>query len=135
MIETTRAYIAGFFDGEGCVNAHFSGGGPRLHLTFAQQRLAVLYYIQREFARVGIPSSIMTRPGSKSNRPQSRLSVHGAVNISLVLKLMLPYLVVKRVEAEAGIELASLIGRRGQRPTHDNLERRSQLLATIRERR
>jgi hypothetical protein len=57
------------------------------------------------------------------------------VNISLVLKLMLPYLVVKRVEAEAGIELASLIGRRGQRPTHDNLERRSQLLATIRERR
>jgi len=109
MNDTTRAYIAGFFDGEGCVSlSKRSNTTYGVSLTWSQKRPRVLYYIQEQFLRVGITSNIQTLTAPKSGNTHYRLSVNGKDNVSLVLKLMAPYNVVKKVEVDTAIKLVSM---------------------------
>lgn len=97
------AYIAGFFDGEGCIYVVKMVGnknpGYSLKLEI-NQRLdndSILYYIQSKFGG----NIHHKRPSFNSNR-HTRWSIHGDLAIA-VLKQLLPYLKIKKLQAEVAI--------------------------------
>lgn len=91
-------YIAGFFDGEGCV--HFTPDG-RVQVGITQQKPEVLYMIQKQFGggvRISDRACCTYRWGS-----------HGKKVTKKFLIAILPYSVVKKTEIELGLEAVELI--------------------------
>src|SRR5215475_5687920 len=85
-----RAYIAGFFDGEGCV--HFRNGRP--HLSIAQKDPAVLHKIQ---GMLGY-GSIFQPQGMDKHRYEHawRLTITRDVYTYHFVRMIYKYSVVKR---------------------------------------
>lgn len=95
MTEKNAAYFAGFFDGEGCIhidNKH------RLSITVSNTNERV---IEMFSTIIGGTVKIRSRRNSKQ-RDITRWAVSGQ-RAMMFLEKMLPYLVVKREEAELAI--------------------------------
>lgn len=96
------AYVAGFFDGEGCIQIPCNErGNYSLRINVCQKSEAVLQYIR---SRLGGEIS--------DGRGVKILYWHG-FNALPVLELILPWLVVKKSQAELAIEFGHTIVARG----------------------
>lgn len=89
----TWEYLAGFFDGEGCVSVytHRSQSVPAVRLSIGQQRTEVLYQII-EFLGCG-------------NVSKTKLQIYGRDNVRRVMEGMLPHAIVKARELRLALEL------------------------------
>lgn len=99
--ESTRAYIAGIFDGEGCVSSHKSRGYTNLSLYIGQKDLSLLEWIRDELGLGRI----------YSERDCARLQISKREEIREFVKLVYPYSRVKREQLKLGYLLAGLQGR------------------------
>lgn len=103
MVEPTElAYLAGFFDGEGCITVvRRERGKMTLAVRTSQVNPAPLYRFVKAFGGKVEPIKGSLQPGRRQAYQWGRYSQ----NASDVLEALLPYLQVKRAEAEMGIAL------------------------------
>lgn len=103
------AYVAGFFDGEGCIQiaktssmsvSNHVVGGLGLIVNVVNTNLEVIRSIQEKFGGTLIPKSDRRR-----TRPAYYLVFSGK-NAAWFLHCLLPYLIVKRKQAEAALVFA-----------------------------
>jgi intein/homing endonuclease len=98
------AYLAGFFDGEGCISIHsrYGSDGWKTRLTISQsdKKLIVL---QKE---VGIGHIHRVRPSTRfKSRQGYQWNINRAAHVELFLTNVLPYLRFKRRQAKWAILL------------------------------
>lgn len=109
----TDAYIAGFFDGEGCVAAKRQRGPKRrIYLRIGQKHPEVLHLIQTE---LGYGSVHQRRDGLHI------LNITGRKNTTDFIQRILPYAVVKRSQLHIALAMNGCIG------VTDTIENRDQL--------
>lgn len=99
-------YVAGFFDGEGCIVISYSEASPKrsyrkmsLMVSVAQKNPEVLYLIRGMF---GGQIQINKRTGCHSLRWSPRAG-------GIFLKEIYPYLVVKKKQAELALQYRALV--------------------------
>jgi len=100
------AYIAGFFDGEGCVtitNYTYTNGKQyfSLQLHIANTNYSVLGYIQSKFG-----GTIYSRNNGGNRKIGHFLRLHSE-KAKYMLESIYPYLKVKSRQAEIGLEFQS----------------------------
>lgn len=89
-----RAYLAGFFDGEGCV--YLLPRGRTIQVSLTQKKPQVLYLVQQEFGgKVTLHS-----------RGCYRWRCNGRPESLKFLRAIRPYSIVKRYDVEVGIAYA-----------------------------
>jgi len=114
-------YIAGFFDGEGCITSHYRKNNTMTKdVTIAQKDPTILYEIQ-DFFDVGYVWENSCVWG-----------VNGARDIELVLNALLPYLRIKKHRAELMLEICSMVRGSGWRVPPEHHARRRELGDQIR---
>lgn len=94
----SNEYLAGFFDGEGCV--YFTPNG-RVSVNITQKRTAVLYKIKEDFGGA-------VRSNGRACKC-SQWTIGGRKDIKRFLSAILPYSVVKKAEVEIGLEAVDLV--------------------------
>ena len=133
--ERQKAYLAGFFDGEGCIHGYFTHprNGRRMgstKVTVVCGNLEVLMFGQKLFG-----GSINKRVFKEKPKWNDALTWHlGTKETSVFLRAVLPYLIVKRQEAEVALELWELANHpnRGSRKLpEDVINKRSELVAKL----
>jgi hypothetical protein len=113
IAETDIAYLAGFFDGEGCISMGVvkNPGGRRYHLMavfVTNSNYAVLNHLRERF---GGRLDQLLAPGKNPNwLPQWRL-VWPASKHTEILETLLPLLIVKRRQAELGLQFRQTVTR------------------------
>lgn len=148
-------YLAGFFDGEGCVGIYErsvanSGTGAvnpscSLSLSISNTNLEVLEHIKKKCGGIISNSSKDWYPPLKSGGPRKTLwrwSAQAREGAHL-LKAMLPFLIIKRKQAVVGLEYYAITstrlgkrhpGRNGQPPlSSKDLTERRRLMHKIRD--
>lgn len=103
ITETEKAYIAGFMDGEGCISiGKYQGKHNRTPVYQLQLVISQKVDVLRDLCRIaGVGSVCLNNHKEGRKYQQWRMSPHDAVDF---LKAILPYLRVKRQEAEIAIE-------------------------------
>ena len=140
VTETSKSYIAGLFDGEGSIYIQKSVR-KRSTVYALSVRLHNSYSPAIEFCvrETGLGKRVPMKRGSstpKYYKPMWAWSLKGR-EAEAVLKMMLPYLIIKRKQAELGIEFFS--DRRPRfggnskekRLTDGDLERRQRIKRSI----
>jgi len=94
------AYIAGFFDGEGCV----STGRRHLAIKLAQKNRGVLDYIVKTLGYGKV---------RRCNNGHHSMYIYSKPRQTRFIKLVLPYSIVKRSQLEVGLQLLNLIPKSG----------------------
>ncbi|GAH99585.1 unnamed protein product, partial [marine sediment metagenome] len=106
--EQEIAYLAGFFDGEGCVllKFNYSAGGPSSYLSVQLANVfpAPLYLCQRIFG--GKVSLAKSRHGCNAVYQWGVYSKKAETFLTVVL----PYLIIKKEEAVLALQHAALRG-------------------------
>lgn len=107
------AYTAGLFDGEGSVTTKLSRGGgipnARINLTNTNPR-AVMWMKELFGGSISDQSTSPSRPKTWKVSYTWELSGNKAAE---VLRLLLPYLILKRAQAEQAIALQAIPRRKG----------------------
>lgn len=105
--KTNIAYIAGFFDGEGCIYGRGTG-------SFAK-RPSIRIQITQKFPNILKKMQKVTNLGKVRQRSSQRSTgsymyiITGRKNVSKFIKLILPYSIIKRQQLLLGLKLAKLI--------------------------
>jgi LAGLIDADG-like domain len=107
MREVSIEYIAGLFDGEGCVTWQSRNSKnnyspvPYCKIQMTDHEVLECVYLTLKKHNVGTYMKVMFPPSSqKSNRqPQTHLVWAGALRTRALLELLLPYLITKRKQA------------------------------------
>lgn len=107
-MELSPQWIAGFFDGEGCISIQSDKG---LRVIFINTRRDVLLAVSEGFGGVGKLKVKKRIPGERGTRPCYQWITWGR-EAQRVLETLLPYLVIKKSEAEVALEFQSLIVQR-----------------------
>jgi hypothetical protein len=120
------AYLAGIFDGEGCVTICMMGGKARrqpmhaLNCIVAMTCREIPYLLQDRFG-----GNVLAEKVRGANRqPSWRWRTHGWHAVDF-LRDVLPYLRVKRKQAELAIEFQTTKKRYKGIPAHEMLRRDS----------
>ena len=122
-------YAAGFFDGEGCVNCSTNkSGSPFVRILVVNTNLEVLERFKETWG-----GDINKNYKPKDNWKQAYTWRLSHIAASLFLKEMLPYLVIKKKQAELAIQFTSIRPGRGNSWTDDSLKEANNLLDKIRE--
>ena len=142
VTELDKAYLAGIIDGEGYIGIGLNKAGAgghknpqhTLRMTISQSNQPFLVYLRNKWDGIG---SICINRGSKQNRTGYKwnISANQAVTI---LEQVLPYLIIKRTQAELGIELQNrnnyICGRgRGYEVSQEELARRDDIKQKVSE--
>lgn len=103
----TWEYLAGFFDGEGCICICKRGNSHRTLLTINNCNKEVMDKIDFFL----LTSSYRKRKVSTfSRKPIYVIDIREQQQIKVILKGMLPYLIVKKRKAELMIEYIDTVG-------------------------
>lgn len=112
MLDTDLAWAAGFIDGEGCFSVVFGNhGGHYVMLSVNNTSVEGLDRLQSIFG--GCISNQTYR--NVNYKPTSLWRVQG-VSAAKVTELVLPFLTVKKQQAELLLEFQSTIGGRNKYP-------------------
>lgn len=133
LSETQKAYFAGFFDGEGCIHIAKKEKQPdgeyleyQLQVDYTNTNKEVMNYIVSFFA-----GTLIKRNGVNFNqRPYWHWKIYSR-SAKIFLKTILPYLIVKRAEANKAIEFQDLMESRHGRLSEDILQQRKILAKEI----
>jgi hypothetical protein len=115
----TPEWLAGFFDGEGCVSASTSNGrrgelrNPRLIVHVTQSDYQLLSLIAMKFSPDGCMYSPVRKRGGHEKRPIYCVSFGGKSCLPF-LEYIAPHVILKRKLVLWGIEMAKLTGERGK---------------------
>jgi hypothetical protein len=108
MTELDKAYIAGFIDADGCINAQIVRRDDyqlkfqiRVSITFFQSTKRHWFLLQMQKC---IKHGAVLR---KRNDGISELSIVGATNVSSALRGVLPFLRIKKKQAELVLQIVS----------------------------
>lgn len=132
----TPEWLAGFFDGEGCVSASMSGvRNPRLIVSITQSDFNLLSLIGMKFSQGGSLYSPIRKGAQREKRPCWILSFGGKSCLP-ILEYIRPHVILKRKLVEWGIEMAKLTGERGKAGRGGSLpklvmERRQELMTLV----
>ncbi len=121
----TRAYLAGLFDGEGCVHLVTRSNrraSSRVRLTLAQKDPTILYWIQ---ATLGY-GQVYTSSGCPIWVVQRKKEARRFI------QLILPFARIKRGQLEMALQMQDLIGEPGCKVTKANLHQRAELHSEFR---
>lgn len=128
MVDAEIAYLAGFFDGEGCVSIiHTPARGEHYYevrVSANQVDPSPLYVMQRRFGGRLIP--LATKPGLRQQYGWIVTGPRGRA----ALEAMLPFLIVKRTQAILAMQFQDGM-RKGQRITPEIIEQRRELAALV----
>jgi len=106
--EITWEWLAGFFDGEGCVRAYQGKQGqarPYVQMSQAAPRERVLYEISDFLNSQGINNRVFRNPAAKKHwNDYFGLQVIGRTHCAEFLRSVLPHLRVKTEEATTVLE-------------------------------
>lgn len=131
MLLTERAYLAGLFDGEGCISL-----GNRRYYTpsvvIAQQRAGVLAKYAVLLREVGIQAHLKIKIGTRTGHEITHLTVHGRTGVFRFLVVVHPFVEVKRREVDLTFQLLELMGQQGNRLSESDLKQRHELAIQIR---
>jgi hypothetical protein len=89
------AYIAGFFDGEGCIYKT-PRGSYTMQMTQSAKQDAVLHQISAFLAADGVTNQITPARQCGLGQPSRHLKITKSSSMERCLAQMLPYLIVKR---------------------------------------
>lgn len=110
----TWDYLAGFFDGEGCIfyeiyqYKKYKCHRFECHITQSQSRSEVLFLIKDFLKMKKIKSRIIFRePGTEKAEPQFRLIIGGMGYGKEFLEKIIPFLFVKREKAKKALKFIS----------------------------
>lgn len=128
MVDAELAYLAGFFDGEGCVSIiHTPARGEHYYevrVSANQVDPSPLYVMQRRFGGRLVPLH---------RNPEHR-QIYGWIVTGPrgreALEAMLPFLTVKRTQAILAVEFQKGM-KKGQRITPELIEQRRELAALV----
>lgn len=121
--KTDIAYIAGFFDGEGCISIAMS---KHIRISISQKFPGVLHYIKN---LLGYGKVVPTY----KNRAY-QFKIYGRDNYKKFIQTILPFSKVKKEQLKVGLELLALLGKPGwPRITEANLNHRRRLNKKLRE--
>ena len=96
------AYLAGLFDGEGCIKIQHNKGGYGLSITIQMYCKKIIYKIQESFGgSAGGPYG--------KNRKKYSWQVNGN-DVGRILNLITPYLIEKKEQAELALDYVKTIG-------------------------
>jgi len=114
------AYIAGFIDGEGCISLH-SIRHVRGSRTTVSPRLIIVNTHKGviDYLAEKLNTTIYARPSCGNAKGTFRMSVQGKKRLIPLLHLLLPYLIVKKLQAELIIEWADGRDESGRFSTRD----------------
>jgi len=104
-------YVAGFFDGEGCIFMNHISGRLTGHykVTITQSERPVLQGVAAFLAQNGIDSRIYGRQKMTGQRRQLiNLIIQRKENVVKFLRFVIPYLWVKRVQAQDALRIMSM---------------------------
>ena len=110
------AYIAGFFDGEGCIAGYITESKhPIVKIIIGQRRPETLFWIKETLGMGGI---------YKNPRGSSCWRIGSKKDVKKFISLILPYSKDKKKQLLVGRKLVNLIGKSGHSPGPENyLER------------
>ena len=111
----TPQWVAGFFDGEGTVCASKAGPMYNVSVMFTNTDLRVLTLLALKFQPCVGPDLKKTHFG---NKPCYRIKWGGRRAIEF-LEYIKDHVIVKRVQVEAGLEIARFVSRRDGRGGDD----------------
>lgn len=121
MTKLEKAWLAGFFDGEGCIHpiSYKKKGPTGIRITLGQKFPNVLYYIKGllKFGQVNL----------RNNRRTHSFQVANKTQCQRFIEIILPYSIVKRKQLEIGLQYIKLIGSVGYPATKENHIRRIEL--------
>ena len=122
----TPQWLAGFFDGEGCVHAGYDcrNGLVRLIVSIAQKDILPLTLIKLKFMRY------CSGPNRARNHTVSSITFTGR-NCIPFLNFIKDYVICKRTQVEDAIELANLINDTPSSVSDENATRRVVLAERI----
>lgn len=121
------SYVAGFFDGEGCISSSFSKSRlPRVGITITQKDPHILELISNflGFGQVGLDK--------KSWGDCGILRITGASDQRKFLQGILPYVIGKKSQVDLALRLIDLNGGQGRKVSAEvraDRERLAQLLS------
>jgi hypothetical protein len=122
------AYLAGILDGEGCISARQGKRGIDFRVVVGNVSLALMEWLTSRYGGTVYP----TKTKSPRHQPFWIWKCSRTEGVEC-LRAALPYLVVKREQAELFIALTELSSeaRGGRRATPDNLIRRSVIMTKL----
>jgi hypothetical protein len=137
----TPVWLAGFFDGEGCVSISTRHNGekngkvyyPRLSVSITQSEPTILSLILMKFCG---PKGEMFQPvrkkTQKEKKPCYNIRVTGK-SAREFLEYIQPHVILKRRVVELGIEMTYLFGQQGSQKhlTPENVARRNEIMRSV----
>lgn len=100
------AYVAGFFDGEGSVNAYLLAGWMRIELSLFNTHFEALVAVQARYGG-NIVKRAARNAEDKGYRKSWKWTVTGPLAEQLI-RDVLPYSIVKRQQLELALKLRTL---------------------------
>lgn len=95
--DAERAYFAGYFDGEGCLQvAPRQGGGYYARVDFGQTNPTVLLLLESVYG-----GALASLPGKGRRRPQTRWRLGRAASVKKFLEDVEPFVLEKREQVVA----------------------------------
>jgi len=121
----TPQWLAGFFDGEGCVSVFKNGDGlPRIGVSVGQSEPTVLSLIAIRFGNICNPSEKYSK---KLGKRFFLVSWSGKSALP-ILEMIKDHVIIKRKQVELGIEMIKLISDAGQVCSVENKEKRYEIM-------
>lgn len=130
MDKSTLAYIAGFLDGEGCISLSSNGTNRSVRVTFVQCDIRPLEKIQSLLGGAGQLTVFNSRRASKKKWKTHRYKVSGPGAVYL-LEELLPYLIVKKEQAEIVIKYQKTLNQKTHRLPQRLLQYRQSLIRNL----
>jgi hypothetical protein len=100
----TIEYIAGLFDGEGCITCNHTQSAPIIHLQVSNCNRPILEELKAFFGHGTIQTN-----GGGGDRPVYCWHTSGASKVTEVLTKLLPYLRIKQKQASIALKLCERI--------------------------
>jgi LAGLIDADG DNA endonuclease family protein len=122
----TPGWLAGFFDGEGCVSIGNNCGCINIHVSITQSNLLILEAIASKFG--GGPYV-----QDKRYRKIAYSLQWGGKASQRVLEYIKDHVIIKKDRVDLALEFLSGVGKTGQRVTGSENTRRKELGAKIRQ--
>jgi hypothetical protein len=132
--QTDWAWLAGILDGEGCLSVgRNNGAGGRYIGLHVVVRMADEDAVRRAYTIAGVGTLKLHRPFTTNRRALWEWNT-SSQEAARTLRLVLPYLVTKRVQAKWFIKLATrMAGRRGEPLTQRERAIQDEIVRVIKE--
>lgn len=133
MLETDKAWAAGFFDGEGCIylaKVKNHGGNLLYELRVEAAQIDPLPIIKLHEMFGGWKGKQTIKIGSKRDVHKWKLS---SLKAEYFLETVLPYLTTKRTQAVLGLEFRKLISRKNHIMSSEQMTSRENIYIQLKE--